>query len=198
MKKIHTSHEAGILLSREEKKEIMSGFLFQLLQNSFHGIDSGKFENDFCIHCLLEYAVAYEKVRPNESEFRIVERELSKRGKFRDYQIGDYMLEDDIEESSYPIADFDKELMLDDFTFDKPISGKFNISYPFVGVIFELDVLNAKSVGDILSQISKAYVSIYNYVDATDIVYFHGIDDLVFEDSIRIYDNGTIEFHVGS
>lgn len=196
----NTSDEAGILLSKNEMKQIVRGYLNQLLENANEAIDQGVFNENFCLHCILEFAVKQEKLRNEEDNIRVVGKKLRKRGNYKEYEIGSYLFgHDEVDwDCSPPIADFEIERMVDNTIFNTPVNGKFNIDYPFVDVVFEFDVINAKSVGEVLCQISDAYGAIYKWVVDTNIRYFHGINELVFEDSIRIYDNGTIEFYVGS
>ncbi len=153
-----TSEEAGILLSRNEKKEIVSEYLFQLLENANQAIDQGVFNENFCLHCILEYAVDQEEIRTDESGILVVEKELAKKGNYEEHSIGRYRYDFDIQDwdCSPSIADFEIERLVDNTIFNAPINGKFNIDYPFVDVIFEFDVINAKSVGEVLSQISDA------------------------------------------
>ncbi|MFZ1809321.1 MAG: hypothetical protein WAU36_18955 [Cyclobacteriaceae bacterium] len=195
-----TSEEAGILLSKNEKKEIVSGYLHQLIENANHAIDQGVFNENFCLHCILAHAVEQEKFRIEEDDVRIVEKKLRKKGNYKEYSIGRYRFDDyEIDWDCFPsIADFEVERLVDNAIFHAPVNGKFNIDYPFVDVIFEFEVIDAKSVGEILSQISNAYVKVYEWIGDTNIRYLHEIDELVFEESIRIYENGTIEFSVGS
>jgi hypothetical protein len=107
-----------------------------------------------------------------------------------------------------PIARFKIELLVDDTTFNFPVYGKCNIDYPFDGVLFELEVSRAKTVGEVFEQIQGGYVQAYDWIaksarayveeNGGTIRYGHCIDELFFERGIRLYDNGTIEFLVGS
>ena len=87
--------------------------------------------------------------------------------------------------------------MKSDTHFTPPITGRFNIDYPF-DKLFEVEIKQAQNVGEILSIISAAFHQVYDSQHEYDLQYMHGIDDLVFENGIRVYDNGTIEFEVGS
>lgn len=199
-----TSAEAGILLSRKEKKEIVGDHFHELMNMAFKAIDDGQFNKAFCPCYVLNYVVEKKQAHEANDEIRVVEKHLSKKGNYEEYEIGRYMSEEDDDDDdddwcgSAPIADFEIEHMVDDITFDTPVNGKFNINYPFDNVIFVGSVTNAESVGEILSHISAAYESIYERAEDNGIGYVHGIDELVFEDSIRIYANGTIEYSVGS
>jgi len=199
-----TSQEAGILLSRNAKKEIVGDHFHELMNMAFKAIDEGQFNKNFCPCCVLNYVVKKKQAHEAIDKIRVVEKQLSKKGHYEEYEIGRYMSDDDDVDDdddwgySAPIGDFEIELMVEDTKFDTPVNGKFNIDYPFHDILFEGTVVNAKSVGEIQSQISNAFASIYQFVEGTSIEYNHGIDELVFEDSIRIYANGTIEFSVGS
>ncbi len=100
--------------------------------------------------------------------------------------------------------------------FNEPINGKFNITYP-LKVIVEKELKNINSIGELLWEISQTYKKIYdeenksttispgyipgmmnrNKTNGKYGIWGHDLGDLVFE-GIEIYDNGTIDFFVGS
>lgn len=193
-----TSDEGGRILSRVDKKNIMSGFLFKLLQNANIVIDSGKFDSEFCLHCVLEDAVAFENIETSVHKSKVLEDGHSIKGRFTDYEIGNYLHDDYISKNEAPVSGFQINRFLDDQKFDVPVNGRASIEYPFDDVVYEFNIVNAKSVGEILSQISDAYEVAFNCAENDGFGYYHEIEELVFESNIRVYDNGEIEFYIGS
>lgn len=103
--------------------------------------------------------------------------------------------------------------------FVKPVTGKVYLTYP-LDVIVEADIVNSRSVGQILWQIAKTYDFIYkdedetcetevvpvdergsllnrNSTDGKYGIWGHDLGDLVFE-KLAIYDNNVIEIWIGS
>jgi len=190
-----TTQEAGRLFTNQLKKDIVCDHFHSLLEDAYVAIDKGLFNDHFCPACVLNHVL--EQNRASNSPIKAVEEELSTGGKFKSYEIV-YRYDNYDCEGSAPIGKFKIDQMVNDREFVEPVNGKFNISYPFQDVIFECNVTNANSVGEILSQISNAYESVYELANEIGFGYIHGIDELVFEDCIRIHENGTIEFLVGS
>ena len=60
-----------------------------------------------------------------------------------------------------------------------------------------IEAFRADSIGDIVWHGAQAYVKAFQWAKDNDIGYWHGIGDLVFE-GMTIYEDGTVEFSVGS
>ncbi len=192
-----TSEEAGKILPMVTKKEIVTDHFQMLLGEALKAIDEGQFDKEFCPGCVLNYVIEQNNNRWNKCGLRVADFKLPIIGEYKDYDIY-YQWADVDWANSAPVGHFTIEGMRADLKFDAPVNGKFNIDYPFHNVLFEGRIVNAQSVGEILSQIQIAFELIYESVEGTDIGYNHGIDELVFGDHIRIYENGTIEFSIES
>lgn len=94
--------------------------------------------------------------------------------------------------------------------FEEELSGKFNITYP-LEVVVEGSVEKVSTIGELLWKVAQMYDKIYKEEEETTSVevghrnqtngkygiWGHDIGDLVFE-GVVVYDNGTIEFLIGS
>ena len=103
----------------------------------------------------------------------------------------------------------------DDLGFKLPEEVTFFIDYPFDRAYTEkaslvresrwkkndgtetVDRYRSDSIGDLIWMGAQAYVNAFKWAKENDIGYWHGIGDLVFE-GMTIYEDGTIEFSVGS
>ncbi len=110
---------------------------------------------------------------------------------------------------------FKSYIWKDNTGFELPENITFVLDYPFdeaykekVSLIREskwknhdgterIEKYRSDSVGDIVWLGAQAYVNAFKWAKENDIGYWHGIGDLVFE-GMTIYEDGTVEFSVGS
>jgi len=79
--------------------------------------------------------------------------------------------------------------------FKEPITGEVKITYP-LGVDVYLKIKNCKTVGELLWDVSQAYIKIYKHPEKYRI-WGHKMDDLYFE-RIEISRDGNVELGMGS
>lgn len=99
---------------------------------------------------------------------------------------------------------FTTYLWADGMGFKMPDEITFNLDYPFdqaytekVSLVPADKEFRADSIGDLVYLGAQAYLRAFEWAKKKNIGYWHGIGDLVFE-GMSIYEDGTVEFTVGS